>query len=615
MSRRSLRWLLPCVAACAGAGACRKEGDGATRFPHLEIVVSYPVTGAFRDFPAVCSGAGATLISLDTDGDRGFEYRFLFDAAGEVLWGCDGGPCEGPIRGELPVPRRVMIEGITVTPAEYGIRRHDVACRGIADPESRMGELLVSPTHFPGLDDTVHAEVPMLRVGAFNGMFDATGPTAPGMAAALLVPEEFREAVLGDPRTATGGIVVAAGGYQVPDSNFALTDVWEFHPWEIAWERTASTTTGHFYGSAESFVDASGEPGVLFVGGLGTNQRGVFRADVYRSGKAVTDSYPTAAARYFSGVGRVRDREDATIAVLGGCYGPNAHDTYQHDFEYFFPDARPTGCPGAGTPGFCTPAPASTMVEGRCQGGLALLPDGRIWFGTGIRDDDLLSDYAYIFDASAAGLFGEPVAGVQTPVRLPATVPLSDDVVAMFGGFVSGPNDPLGPTSQWVAFDPAQGSLVTGNLRKARGFATGTRLLDGRILVAGGLDATTTLASAELFERGSDEIGGEFEYLSPAGRSTCDPGSDCEEMSELRYAHAATRVAGSSTWLEGSVLITGGSFSVPPGTSELFVPAYHCSGDNKPVNRLDGTRVPDVELCDRLREPQRVTDPSKPKRF
>jgi len=255
------------------------------------------------------------------------------------------------------------------------------------------------------------------------------------------------------------------------------------------------------------------------------------------------------------------------------------------------------------------------MVEGRCQSGMALLPDGRIWFGTGVRDDDLMSDYAYVFDGSAEGQYGVPVAAVQTPVRLPATVPLSYDVVVMFGGFVTGPNDPLGPTAQWVALDPAQGTLANGTLRQARGYATGTLLLDGRVVVVGGIDATTFLASAEIFERSNDEIGGQFEYLTPAGKATCDPGNDCERMSEARYAHAATRVAGSSSWLEGSVLITGGSFSVPAGTSELFVPAYHCSGDNKPVNRLDGTRTPDVEFCDRLREPQRVTDPQKPKRF
>lgn len=613
MKGRLPRWVLPAIAACAGISACRKEAAPG-RFPHLDITVSYPATGAFRDFASVCSGAAATLVSFDTDADRGFEYRFLFDASGEVLWGCGNAPCDGPIEKDLPVPRRVMIEGITVTPAEYGVRRHDVACRGIADPAARMGEIVVSPMHFPGLDDTVHVEVPMVRVGAFNGMFDATGPTAPGMAAALLIAEEHREEVSGDLRVSTGGVVVAAGGYEVPDPNRPAMDVWEFHPWEIAWERTATTTTGHFYGNAESFLDASGEPGVIFVGGLGTNQRGVFQADAYRRGKGGTDPYLTAVPRFFPGVARVRDREEPAIAVLGGCYGASALDSYQQDFEYFFPAGRPAGCAGAGSPGFCTPAP-SVMVEGRCQGGLASLPGGRLWFGTGLRDDGLISDYAYVFDGSAAGAFGEPVADVQTPVRLPATVPLADDVVALFGGILTPPTLPIDATDRWVAFDPLTGTLANGTLRQPRGYATATMLLDGRILVAGGIDGAGALDSAEIFERGNEEIGGQFEHLAPAGTATCTPGLDCEKMSEARYAHAATRIVGSSSWLEGSVLITGGSLNVSAGTSEIFVPPYYCDGAAKPVNRLDGARVPDVELCDRLRDPLKLTDPRNPKRL
>jgi len=578
----------------------------------MQIAASYPVTGAYTTVATVCSGAKATIVSFDTDGDPAFEYRFLFDPSGQLLYGCDGVCESGVIDGEIPVPRRVMIEGITVPPTEYGIRRHDVACRGIADPSSRMGTIDLSPVHFPGLDDTVHIDVPMLRVGAFNGMFSADNPTAVAMEASLLVPPESRNEVAGALRVSTGGIVVAAGGFAYPDTNDAYLQVWEFHPWEVAWERTATTSTGHWFGSAESFVDADGNPAVLIVGGLGTNAGAVLQADVYHRGKAQTDAYPIRAPRIFSGVARTTERDDPVIAVLGGCLD---NTYYAIDYELFYPIARPAGCAGAGSPGFCTPT-SSIMVEGRCQGGFERLAGDRFWFGTGMTFDGDLSTGAYVFDASGAGSYGDPIAEniatVQVPVRHPTTARLHDDVIGMFGGVLTpGPVTPIGVTDRWVALHPVTGSLATGVMRKPRGFATATRLLDGRVLVAGGLaDASVPLDSAEIFERANDESGGEFENISPAGHTSCVDGGDCERMSQARNAHVATAIVGSSTWLEGAVLITGGSLGAF-GTPELFVPAYDCDG-TRPVNRFDGERVPNVELCDRLRDPVKITDPRKP---
>ena len=571
------------------------------------------MTGAFQTVATVCSGAKATLVSLDTDGDRAFEYRFLFDASGQSLYGCDGVCPSGEIDGEIPVPRRVMIEGITVPPLEYSVRRHDVACRGIADGPNGMGTIDVSPVHFPGLDDAVHADVPMLRVGAFNGMFGADNPYAIGMETSLLVPPESREDVSGDLRVSTGGIVVAAGGFNYPTLGDPFRTVWEFHPWEIAWMRAATTSSGHSYGSAESFVDADGNPGVLIIGGVGTADSLVLTSEVYRQGKVAADLFPMAAPRIFSGVARTVEREDPVIAVLGGCF----YDTYYaEDYEYFYPIARPAGCgAGTGSPGFCTPT-TSILVDAHCQAALAQLPGDRLWFGAGMTFGGNVTPGAQVFDASGDGSYGDPnaenLAIVQVPVRLPATVVLHGDVIGMFGGVLTDAAvSPIGVTDRWVALQPVAGSLAIGVMQKPRGFCTANKLLDGRVLVVGGqADGSVPLDSAEIFERGNLESGGAFENLRPAGHSSCVDGVDCEKMSQARAGHVATTIVGSATWLEGAVLITGGSLGTF-GTPELFVPAYDCDGD-EPVNRFDGEPVPDVDLCDRLREPLKLTDPRNP---
>lgn len=572
------------------------------------------MTGPFRDVATVCSGAKATLVSFDTGGDRGFEYRFLFDAGANELWGCgDDAPCEGPIDGELPVPRRVMIEGITVPPNEYGIRRHDVACRGIADSGNGMGAIVVSPLKFPGLENAIHAEVPMLRVGAFNGMFSTDMPTGFGVAASLLVAPEDREDVLGDLRVSTGGIVVAAGGSNLFNTLRAYTDVWEFHPWKIAYQRVATMTTGHTYGDAQPFLDEDGVPHVLIVGGIGTAGRAVRQADVYTRHDPSTMAYPQALPRFFPGVAPVMTGEGRAIAVLNGCWGPSgAHTQYQHEYEVFYPISAPAGCANAGQPGFCT-RNDGISVEGRCQAGILPLSDGRVWFATGVRDDNIMSNYTYVFDESAPEPFVQ-LQNVQLPVRLTASVPLGDDRVALVGGFVSAPGQPDTTTDRWTIFHPDDGAISQGRLLSRRGLLTSTLLLDGRILVTGGFDGDDFVDSAEIIERGTNEPGGQAESIPPAGHTTCDPDTSCEAMSEAKYAHVATRIQGSATWLEGAVLLSGGSTTLGGGTSEIFVPAYHCDG-TKPVNRRDGERVPDVELCDRLRDPAPVTDPRNPKRF
>jgi hypothetical protein len=89
-------------------------------------------------------------------------------------------------------------------------------------------------------------------------------------------------------------------------------------------------------------------------------------------------------------------------------------------------------------------------------------------------------------------------------------------------------------------------------MKSARGQFTATPLLDGRVLIVGGYDATTfaALSSAEIF----DPVAGTFTFTG--------------SMSRARSGHTATRLA------NGSVLIVGGSNNGTDGTTaELYSPA------------------------------------------
>lgn len=530
------------------------------------------------------------LVSLDVDGDHGFERRFLFDLDG-TMWGCDG-PCTEPIDEELPVPRRVMVEGLTVLPAQYGVRRADVACRGIADADTGMGTIDI-PALFPGFDRNVAVKVPMLRVGAFNGMFSANAPDRTQMVMAPLVPADARETVWGELRVSTGGVLVAAGGYNYGNLATGSLDAWEFHPWRIGWERTGTLTASHSIGAAESYLDASGEPAVLFIGGLGTGGEPTLVANSYSRGRSPV-AYPLLFPRVWSSVARIHERADPVIAVLGGC----DETQFRVDYELFHPVSRPCG---AG-PGFCSQNPGGYMVEGRCQAVSAKLRDGRVWFAAGLRDDNLMSTLGYLFDASGDGTFGPQTTWPDGPTRVPGTAPLTDDVTAIFGGF---PTNATGASDRWIAVDPPSTLLAEGTLRRPRAFGVTQKLLDGRVLLAGGFHMDF-LTSAEIFDRSNAEVGGFPDYIPQAGRVSCVPGVDCEGVTQARFGPVAARIEGSATWLEGAVVIVGSGPT--PGAPEIFVPAYHCDG-TAPVNRLDGLPVPDVEHCDRVRDPQTLTDP------
>jgi hypothetical protein len=136
-------------------------------------------------------------------------------------------------------------------------------------------------------------------------------------------------------------------------------------------------------------------------------------------------------------------------------------------------------------------------------------------------------------------------------VKLPVTVDESGSPLASAQESSSASSSPVAPVpASWTA---------TGDMVEARAGHTATQLLDGRVLVAGGVGVQTSeffatiLASAELY----DPASGTWTTTGP--------------MHEVRTGHAATLLP------DGKVLVAGGGSSSdgdggPLATAELYDP-------------------------------------------
>jgi N-acetylneuraminic acid mutarotase len=102
-----------------------------------------------------------------------------------------------------------------------------------------------------------------------------------------------------------------------------------------------------------------------------------------------------------------------------------------------------------------------------------------------------------------------------------------------------------------ATYDPStQAWAAVGDLSAARGDHTATRLLNGRVLVAGGWQEPNALASAELYDQSSNA------WLPAASLATA------------RFLHSATLLP------NGKVLVAGGcvEMNAPLATAELYDP-------------------------------------------
>jgi hypothetical protein len=129
----------------------------------------------------------------------------------------------------------------------------------------------------------------------------------------------------------------------------------------------------------------------------------------------------------------------------------------------------------------------------------ARLADGRVLMAGGSHDSEVGNlAQAELYDP-ATGRF--TATGSVATVRSDATATLlSDGRVLIAGGFH--PGFPPSAIDSAELYDPTTGKFSpTGSMATARYGGTATRLSDGCVLIAGGMDDNTTLlASTELYQ-------------------------------------------------------------------------------------------------------------------
>ena len=147
-----------------------------------------------------------------------------------------------------------------------------------------------------------------------------------------------------------------------------------------------------------------------------------------------------------------------------------------------------------------------TMLTPRQGGTATLLRDGKVLVAGGDDGYGLMSASAELYDPStgswtATGTMGTTRSGGTATL-------LRDGKVLVAGGWANGSASASGPVlASAELYDPGSGTWsVTGSMVRPRAGHTATLLPDGKVLVAGGNNPTETvsvLASAELYDPGS----------------------------------------------------------------------------------------------------------------
>ena len=238
---------------------------------------------------------------------------------------------------------------------------------------------------------------------------------------------------------------------------------------------------------------------------------------------------------------------DGRVLVVGG--EPPAPTTFPA--VWFTEDTAEVYDPATGTW-----TSAGRMSEHRSGHTATLLSNGKVLVVGGMRAvmDDFTIAGAEIYDP-AAGTW--TAAGSSTARQVHSAIALPSGEVMVIGGLdgvsisVTDVFDPR--TGVWKILEP---------LHIARGFATATLLGNGRVLVAGGMDADfhlpaesccTDVATAELYDVGTGR------WLAAGNLQTA------------RHGHSATLLQ------DGRVLVVGGATGFSGGTplasAELYEPA------------------------------------------
>lgn len=264
--------------------------------------------------------------------------------------------------------------------------------------------------------------------------------------------------------------------------------------------------TGKFGLTGSMATDRASEPAtrlldgrVLVTGGiLNTDGTGLASAELYdpKSGKfSPTGSMSTARYHHTATL-----LPDGRVLITGGYH---VSDVVRLTSEGYGAAGGPLASAELYDPRTGKFTRTGSMIAARFSHTAVSLADGRVLVMGGLNGVDSLAS-AEIYDP-ASGKFVATGSMPDDRQAYSATL-LSDGRVLISGGFVITPDRGLGRSDVTSAelYDPATGRFTaTGAMVEPRNSATATRLTDGRVLVAGGASnekGGVSVASAELYD-------------------------------------------------------------------------------------------------------------------
>lgn len=652
-SYRKLLLVGVATALIGNVAACRSQADSDLVFANIKINLDYPQD---QTRAATCDLPASWLLRLDTSGDGTWEVGLLFDGSRERLFGCGGRtnicPSGTRLAGKLPQAKRVMFEGLSTTPEEYGGASSgiDVLCRGIADADLVPADIAVTSN---GGATVFDIRIAMLRVGGSNPMPFVPGSPVPPQVrhgrAASFSNSDLGIGVGGTSESPRGRVVLAGGVQNEGTVSAALPNsIWEFSPQELSFStREVLGTSGHgSAGLTATLYSDGGTPAVLLAGGSTETLSGGSQsrhAVLYRWGGPTTrlslSAGPSGIGRSFHAAHYVsRPPNRSIIALVGSAPYSYLIDEFpatsgRADFEYFIPPGQSAGggCSGVMS-GFCVPS-AATMAIGRGAFGSSkfeISAEPRLWLAVGQAGQQVLAN-TELFNAVSDGSFANEVS-VGRAITLPASTTVTTIGGKNYPAIVGGVEEIEVSTYEATDFGfyrRSPTSLGSIDLKRHRAGLQATVTRDSSVIISGGLNSLTSAAGDVFFERlhaVSDDSSISSSNWIPPAQSTgnaCDQDSPnpigCVASLGARHYHTAIALEETQSWLDGAILIWGGADSADPlsPAAELFIPPMQCdtNGHLRAINTRTGQLADDYSnstlpnLCDRDRASEPITDP------
>jgi N-acetylneuraminic acid mutarotase/PKD repeat protein len=315
-----------------------------------------------------------------------------------------------------------------------------------------------------------------------------------------------------------GKVLVAGGGG---------TSSEVYDPGTNTWSAVGSLTSGRHSHTATLLPNGK----VLVVGGVDPGNFVLGSAELYDPG---TNTWSAAAglatARYAH---RATLLPNGKVLVVGGVDPGNVNLASAELYD-----------PGANTWGS-----ADSLATGRHSFSAALLPNGKYIVVGGWRDGTGPLASAEVYDAGTNTWTA--MGNLATSRQASTATVLPDGRLLVAAGSQGG----AATLTSAELFDYAAGDAswsATGSLGTARSGNTATPLANGKVLVAGGVNGGTYLASAELYDPGSGTW------------------SNAGSFANVRGNHTATLLP------DTNVLIAGGeNGSISFASAQLYSPAIN----------------------------------------